>query len=103
VSGVRSVSRLSARAKRRIKGRMCEEKPTVWIGKNHVSKEVVEEIEKQLDKREVVKVKILRTALNEGEVKEIASNISARTESNLVEVRGHTFVLYKHRRRDIKK
>ncbi|MEM3550683.1 MAG: YhbY family RNA-binding protein [Candidatus Bathyarchaeia archaeon] len=97
------MSKLSAGAKRRIKGRMCEEKPTVWIGKGHVSKEIVEEIEKQLDKREVVKVKVLRTALNEGEVKEIASNVSAQTESTLVEVRGHTFVLYKHRRRGNKK
>ncbi|MEM3874810.1 MAG: YhbY family RNA-binding protein [Candidatus Bathyarchaeia archaeon] len=85
--------------KRRIKSEFGGEKPTIWIGKKQVSGELVKEIEKQLEKREVVKIKILKSALQEAKASEIASAISRRTEADLVEARGHTFILYKRRRK----
>lgn len=97
------MSKLTAGMKRRIKSELSEEKPTVWIGKKHVSKELLKEIGKQLEKREVVKVKILKSALSEGKACEIASTISKEAEATLIEVRGHTFVLYKRRQRGLKK
>ncbi|MDH5754409.1 MAG: YhbY family RNA-binding protein [Candidatus Bathyarchaeota archaeon] len=93
------MSKLTAGMKRRIKRRLSGEKPTVWIGKNKVSQELLKEIEKQLEKREMVKIKILKTALQEDEAKQIASRIAEQTEASLVEVRGHTFMLYKRRRK----
>lgn len=97
------MSKLTAGMKRRIKSELSREKPTVWVGKRQVSKELIKEVEKQLEKREAVKIKILKSAIGEGEVSEIASTIAKQTEAALVEVRGHTFVLYKRRQRSLKK
>ena len=97
------MSKLTAGMKRRIKSELSEESPTVWVGKKRVSQELLKEIEKQLDKREVVKIKVLKSALSEGKASEIASTIARQTEAALVEVRGHTFMLYKRRQRGLKK
>jgi RNA-binding protein len=91
------MSKLTARMKRRIKRRLSEERPTIWIGKNGASQESIKEIEKQLEKKEMVKIKILQSALDGKEAKEIASKIAEQTEASLVEVRGHTFMLYKRK------
>ncbi|MDI6904839.1 MAG: YhbY family RNA-binding protein [Candidatus Bathyarchaeia archaeon] len=93
------MSKLTAGMKRRIKRKLSGEKPTIRIGKNKVSQELLKEIEKQLEKKEMLKIKILKTALQEDEAKQIASRIAEQTEASLVEVRGHTFMLYKRRRK----
>jgi RNA-binding protein len=93
------VNGLTAGKKRFVKRRLKEEGPTIWIGKGGASEELLREVEKQLDKKKMVKVKILKTALEEDEAKQIASRIAQQTEASLVEVRGHTFMLYKSRRK----
>lgn len=93
------MSELTARMKRRIQRRLREERPTIWIGKNGASEESLKEIEKQLEKKKMVKIKILKSALEGDEAKEIASRIAEQTEASLVEVRGHTFMLYKRRKK----
>jgi RNA-binding protein len=93
------MSELTARMKRRIKRRLGEERPTIWIGKNGASDESLKEIEKQLEQKKMVKIKILKSALEKDEAKEIASRIAEQTEASLVEVRGHTFMLYKRRKK----
>jgi RNA-binding protein len=85
--------------KRRIKRELSCEKPTVWIGKNGVSHEVLAEIDGQLERTEMLKVKILKTALEENNAKDIANQIAQQTEAVLVEVRGHTFMLYRKKKR----
>lgn len=93
------MSKLSAGAKRRIKHKLSKEKPTIWIGKSGVSQELLKEIEKQLDKKEMLKIKLLKTALGENEAKHVAQQIAEQTQAELVEVRGHTFILYKHHKK----
>ncbi len=93
------MSKLTAKMKRRIKRRLSDEKPTIWIGKGGTSQELLKEIEKQLEKKEMVKVKILKSALERNETKQIASRIAGQVEASLVEVRGHTFMLYKRRKK----
>ena len=78
---------------------METEKPTVWIGKNGITPETVGEISKQLDTREMVKVKLLKSALMDEKAKHVAEEIAQQTEATLIDVRGHTFVLYKRRKR----
>ena len=85
--------------KRRIKRKLSGEKPTLWIGKNGVSQELISEIEKQLEKKEIIKIRILKSALERDETKQIASMIAEQAEGLLVEVRGHTFILYKRRKK----
>lgn len=93
------MSKITAGMKRRIKRELSGEKPTIWIGKNRVSQELLKEIEKQLDKREMIKIKILKSACQKDKAREIASMIAEQTEAALVEVRGHTFMLYKRHRK----
>ena len=93
------MSKLTAEMKRRIKHRLSAEKPTIWIGKGGVSEELLKEIGKQLDKKEMVKIKMLRSAMEEGEAKEIALRIAEQTDASLIEVRGHTFMLYRHHKK----
>lgn len=83
--------------KRRIKRELSMEKPTIWVGKGGASPEIVKEVNKQLEKNEMVKVKILKSALETSNAKKIASEIAAMAEASLIEVRGHTFILYKRR------
>lgn len=89
------MSKVTVSKKRYVKRTLAQGKPTVCVGKSGASKDVLEEIEKQLKKQEMVKVRILKTALAHEEAKQIAIKIAERTEAVLVEVRGHTFMFYK--------
>ena len=87
----------TAAENRLVKRRLGEEKPTVWVGKGGASAELLKEIDRQLAKEETVKVRILKPALSEHEVKQVASRIADRTGASLVEAKGHTFALYRSR------
>jgi RNA-binding protein len=85
--------------KRRIKMELNTEKPTVWIGKEGATDRIINEVNSQLEKREMIKAKILKTALKEEKAKSVATKVASQTGSTLIEVRGHTFMLYKSRKR----
>jgi len=88
---------ITSKMKRRIKRELNVEKPTVWIGKEGATPQILNEISRQLDKKKMVKVKMLKTALKDEDAKNIASKIAQQTESVLIDVRGHTFILYKNK------
>ncbi len=90
---------ITSKMKRRIKRELSSEKPTIWIGKNGATEQVIDEIRRQLEKREMVKIKVLKSALRNKEVNAVASNITQKTQANLIDVRGHTIILYKSRKR----
>jgi len=93
------MNKLPSGMKRRIKRKLTGEKPTIWIGKSGISQELLKEIEKQLEKREIIKIRILRSAFEGNKAKQVSSKIAEQTKASLVEVRGHTFTLYKRRKR----
>ncbi len=84
---------VNLKPKRPKKRKLGAKKPTIWIGKKGLSEEVVAEIEKHLERRKTVKVKILKTALITDNTKSIAKKIAQHTNSMLIEVKGHTFTL----------
>lgn len=90
---------ITSKMKRRIKRKLNVEKPTVWVGKEGATPQIQNEISKQLEKKKMVKVKMLKTALKDEDAKNVASKIAQQTESTLIDVRGHTFILYKSRKR----
>ncbi|KPV62879.1 MAG: RNA-binding protein YhbY [Candidatus Bathyarchaeota archaeon BA2] len=90
---------ITPKMKRRIKRELSAEKPTIWVGKEGATPRIVNEISRQLEKKEVVKVRILKSALKDEEAKSVASKIAEQTDSTLIEVRGHTLLLYKRRKR----
>jgi putative YhbY family RNA-binding protein len=89
---------ITAGMKRRIKHELSNEKPTIWIGKENITTQIIDETDKQLKTREMVKIRILNTALKEEKAKNIASKVAQQTNSVLIEVRGHTFMLYRTRK-----
>jgi RNA-binding protein len=85
--------------KRRLKRKLSAEKPTIHVGKEGATSQIINEVNRQLEQRETVKAKILQTALKDMEAREIAAKIANQTTSTLIEVRGHTFMLYRKRKR----
>ncbi len=73
--------------------------PTVWVGKEVSTAQIMNEISRQLDQHEVVKGRILQTALKDVDAREMAAKLAKETESTLIEVRGHTFILFRKKRK----
>jgi len=83
---------------RELKRRSVESEPTVWVGKNGVTKALLGQIGRQLEANEMIKVKVHQTSLEGTEVSVIAAKIAGETRSKIVDVRGRTFTIYKQRK-----
>jgi len=66
---------------------------TVYVGKEGISDNVLDEIARQLDKHKLVKVRLLPAV--EQDRKEAAQELAIKSSSVLVEVRGRTVLLAK--------
>lgn len=69
--------------------------PILNIGKNGVTETLVEELNKQIKANRLVKVKVLKSAEEEKDLKTIAAELAEATRSTLIDVRGRTVVLYR--------
>lgn len=65
---------------------------TVWVGK-HGLESVVDELDDQLDSRELVKVKFHRSARARTDTETLAADLADRVRASVVETRGHTAVI----------
>ena len=65
----------------------------VRIGKDGLNQNIIQSILDAIESRELIKVKILQNC--EEDKDEVAKILSERTSSELVQVIGHTIVLYK--------
>ncbi len=93
------MSKITTRMKRHVRHVLKDENPTIWVGKEGLSPEVAAEIEKQLQKNKMVKVRILPAALHDDVTAQaIATDAAEKTSSALVEVRGHVFILFRKRK-----
>ena len=90
---------ITTRMKRHVRHKLKDEKPTVWIGKDGLTSQLSSEIEKQLNKNKMLKVRILKSALQQETAKSIATKAAEDADAALVEVRGHVFILYRRRRK----
>ncbi|HLC95853.1 MAG TPA: YhbY family RNA-binding protein [Candidatus Nanoarchaeia archaeon] len=75
--------------------RASQLEPSVWIGKNGLTGAVLNEIKVALEKKECIKVKILKGALEHSKRQEIAHSIVEQSGSQLVQLVGNVIVLYK--------
>lgn len=65
-------------------------KPTIWVGKNGCTEDLVEETRRQLDARKVIKIKWLQSCdLDEEEILELAK----KTSAEVLDSRGRMVVL----------
>ena len=81
-----------------LKRRSVESEPTVWVGKNGITDALLNQISRQLEANEMVKVKVHRTSLEDEEIVGLADKIADETASKVVDVRGRTFTIYKQRK-----
>lgn len=73
----------------------------VRIGKSGVTEQVIEEIKRRLKKEGVIKVRVLRSLIRGGvSVEEIASDVASKAKAEIVDIRGHVFVLVKRKRKE---
>ena len=84
--------------KRHVRHELKYEKPTVWVGKEGFTPQVLSEVEKQLSKSKMLKVRILNAALQNESAKMVAERAAEQANASLVEVRGHVFILYRKRK-----
>jgi RNA-binding protein len=70
----------------------------VRIGKNGPTDPLIGEVSKRLDKRKMVKVKILKSALMGETAENIAGKVATATGAKIIQVRGHTFTLYRSKK-----
>lgn len=66
---------------------------TVWVGKAGVTS-VVDELERQLEDKRLVKVSFLRSARGGTTTDELAEDLAALADAELIETRGNTAVLH---------
>ena len=92
------MSKITTKMKRHVRHELKEEGPTIWVGKDGLSPTVLTEVEKQLQRTKMVKIRILKSALAQETAKAIAARTAEQTKASLVEVRGHVFILYRRRK-----
>ena len=85
--------------KRHVRHELKEEGPTIWVGKEGLTPKVLEQVENQLQRAKMVKIRILKSALVTETAKDIATRTAEQVGAALVEVRGHVFIIYRRRRK----
>ena len=69
--------------------------PILRIGKNKLTENVIKELNKLLEKRHLIKVRLLKCPIKENK-KEFINEILSKTNSELIEVVGNVIVLYRN-------
>ena len=93
------MSKITTRMKQHVRHVLKDENPTVWVGKDGFTVQLIGEIEKQLQKNKMVKIRVLPAALHDDLTTQVIANQAAeQTAAALVEVRGHVFILFRKRR-----
>lgn len=78
-----------------LKSEASQISPILNIGKSGINDSVIDELNKQIKARRLVKVKVLKSAETEKDLKIISEELAVATKSTLIEVRGRTVVLYR--------
>jgi RNA-binding protein len=68
----------------------------VRIGKTGITESLIQEINKHLKKRKLIKIKFLKTALFENDIKELSNIISIKTSSTIISIIGLNVIFYKY-------
>jgi len=93
------LSKITTKMKRHVRHELKEEGPTIWVGKEGLTAAVTTQVESQLERTKMVKIRILKSALATDTAKAIAAKAAEQVNAALVEVRGHVFILYRRRKK----
>ena len=84
---------LTSKQRAFLKGLAADLEPVFQIGKSSVTPEVTSAITEAFNTHELIKITVLKNCLDD--VREVANTVAERTRSDLVQVIGRKFVLYK--------
>ena len=85
--GIEQIKQLRAKAK------LLE--PMVRIGKNGLTPSVIEHIQKLIKKRKLVKIKLLKSFMEENDRKAASATLAQETGTEIIEQVGFVVVLYR--------
>ena len=69
------------------------------VGKNSISPELIDGIDAVLEKRELIKISVLKNCMDDP--REIADTIASRTRSEVVRVIGKKIILYRQSKKPV--
>ena len=69
--------------------------PSVRVGKSGITESLVVEIDEQLSRKEIVKIKINRGLFKKEQIIEVWQHLSSETKSTIVTSRGNVCVLWR--------
>lgn len=84
---------LTGKQKRFLRAKSNQEKPIFQVGKSGVTDNMIAQIDDALEKRELIKVKILQNCLEDKHT--IAETISEQTSAHIVQIIGNNIIFYK--------
>ncbi|WP_246940557.1 ribosome assembly RNA-binding protein YhbY [Bacillus pinisoli] len=87
---------LTGKQKRFLRSKAHHLDPIFQVGKGGVNENMIKQINDALEKRELLKVSVLQNC--EDDCREVAEQLSSGARAELVQVIGHTIVLYKESR-----
>jgi len=89
--GVQKMANIEKFTREELKGIGVGLKPTVHVGKEGLTENIVIELKNQIKINRVVKVKVLPSSADKK--REIADELAERSETKLIEIRGSTILL----------
>ena len=84
---------LTGKQKRYLRSLASTQSATFRVGKEGVSENMIIGIRQGLEANEIVKVKVLDNCTQE--LNEVALDLSSGTKSDIVQIIGHTIILYR--------
>lgn len=84
---------LTGKQKRYLRGQAHHLNAIFQVGKDGVSHNQVKGISEALDSQELIKVKLLDTCPDD--VRTVALELSVQTKSEVIQILGHTIILYR--------
>ena len=84
---------LTGKQKRYLRSLGNEMDPIIFVGKNDINENLIKQLEDALVARELIKVRVLKTS--NMTVDEVAEELSLDTSSEIVQIIGQNFLLYR--------
>ena len=78
-----------------MRGQAANIEASTHVGKNGVTPSLIEELKRQLKDNKLIKVKLLKSAVEAMPRAEMAKELAEKTGAELIEVKGNTVVLFK--------
>lgn len=87
---------MTSKQRSMLKGLAMTMDPIFQIGKSGLTPELTEAVKEALDKRELIKINLLKNC--DDDKNEIANTLAERTNSELVQIIGKKIVLFKYQK-----